>query len=107
MIRAVAIAALAGLVAAPALAGDLTLRAGQGSWQPTECRAPTAPIGTFADAQALNAAQTALVQAVDQYNLCLRNEAERDMQRANRIIIDRVSELQTQAMNLAENFPRR
>ena len=107
MIRAVAIAALAGLAAAPALAGDLTLRAGQGTWQPTECRMPTAPIGTFADAQALNAAQTALVQAVDRYNLCLRNEAERDMQRANRIVIDRVGELQIQAMNLAENFPRR
>ena len=107
MIRAVAIAALAGLAAAPALAGDLTLRAGQGSWQSTECRTPTAPIGTFADAQALNAAQTALVQAVDQYNLCLRNEAERDMQAANRVVIDRVRQLQSDALTAAQSFPRR
>ena len=107
MIRAVAIAALAGLAAAPAMAGDLSLRAGQGSWQPTECRMPVGAVGTFADAQALNAAQTALVQAVDQYNLCLRNEAERDMQRANQVIIERVRQLQTEAMALAQNFPRR
>lgn len=108
MIRACSIAVLAAIAAAaPAGAGDLMLRGGQGSWQPTECRMPVGAAGTFADAQALNAAQAALVQAVDQYNLCLRNEAERDMQRANQIVIDRVRQLQTEAMTTAQNFPRR
>ena len=107
MIRICAAAMLAALSAAPAFAGDLTLRGGQGTWQPTECRTPVGATGTFADAQALNAAQAALVQAVDQYNLCLRNEAERDMQRANQIVIDRVRQLQTEAMTMAQNFPRR
>ena len=106
MIRTCSIATLV-VVAAPALAGDLTLRGGQGTWQPTECRMPVGAMGTFSDAQALNAAQAALVQAVDQYNLCLRNEAERDMQRANQIVIDRVRQLQTEAMTMAQNFPRR
>jgi hypothetical protein len=107
MIRFFAADVIATLSAAPAMRGDLTLRGGQGSWQPTECRMPVATAGAYADAQALNAAQSALVQAVDQYNLCLRNEAQRDMQRANQIVIDRVGQLQSEAMAMAQNFPRR
>ncbi len=107
MIRTYAIVAIAGLIAAAASAGELSLRGGQGSWQSTECRMPVGATGPFADAQALNAAQTALVQAVDQYNLCLRNEAERDMQRSNQIVLDRVRQLQSEALAVAQNFPRR
>jgi hypothetical protein len=107
MIRAFSVVLMAGLSAASASAGELSLRGGQGSWQPTECRMPVGAAGPFADAQALNTAQTALVQAVDQYNLCLRNEAERDMQRSNQIVLDRVRQLQSEALALAQNFPRR
>jgi hypothetical protein len=105
--RTIAAAAAAALIAFPAVAGDLTLRGGQGSWTPTDCRMPAAPAGPFADAQALNAAQAALTQAVDQYNLCLRNEAERDMQRANQLVVERTRQLQNEALALAQNFPRR
>lgn len=107
MIRTFAAAAVLAALAAPAVAGELTMRAGAGAWRSTECRAPIAPAGPFPDAQSLNAAQSALVQAVDQYNLCLRNEAERDMQRANQIVLDGVRELQNQAVATAQNFPRR
>lgn len=100
-------AAVLAAFAAPAAAGELTLRAGVATWTSTECRAPIAPAGPFPDAQALNAAQSALVQAVDQYNLCLRNEAERDMQRANQAVLDSVRGLQNQAVAMAQNFPRR
>jgi len=107
MIRPLTLAALAAFAAFPAFAGEVALRGGQGSWSPTECRPPIAPAGPFADAQALNAAQGMLTQAVDQYNLCLRNEAERDMQRVNQIIVERTRLLQNEALATAQNFPRR
>lgn len=107
MIRTLSLVAMVASAAAPALAGELTMRDGQGAWRSTECTMPVGAVGPFPDAQSLNAAQTALVQAVDRYNLCLRNEAERDMQRANQIIIDRVARLQSEALAVAQNFPRR
>ena len=107
IVRTLTLAALGALAVTTASAGDLMLRNGQGTWQPTDCRMPVGAAGPFADAQALNAAQTALVQAVDQYNLCLRNEAERDMQAANRVVIDRVRQLQNDALTAAQSFPRR
>lgn len=107
MMRSISLAVLAATAALPALAGEVALRGGQASWAPTECRMPVAPAGPFADAQALNAAQAALTQAVDQYNLCLRNEAERDMQRVNQTVVERTRLLQNEALALAQNFPRR
>ena len=105
MIRMLFVLTIAAL-ATPATAGELILRGGQGTWTSSECRMPTPTPGPFPDAQSLNAAQSALVQAVDQYNLCLRNEAERDMQRANQTVLDAVSRLQNEAVAMAQNFPR-
>lgn len=107
MIRTISAAAIAALTATPTLAGEIALRGGQGSWTPSECRLPVVPVGPFPDAQTLNAAQAALTQAVDQYNLCLRNEAERDMQRVNQLVVERTRQLQNEALALAQNFPRR
>lgn len=107
MMRSIAVVALAAFAACPALAGEVSMRGGQAAWTPSECRMPVAPPGPFPDAQALNAAQAALTQAVDQYNLCLRNEAERDMQRVNQAVVDRTRQLQDEALALAQNFPRR
>lgn len=107
MVRTISAAVLAAMVAFPAVAGEVSSRGGQTSWAPSECRMPVAPAGPFADAQSLNAAQAMLTQAVDQYNLCLRNEAERDMQRVNQAVVERTRQLQNEALALAQNFPRR
>lgn len=98
--------ALAGLVMGVAGigssgAGELNVENGQPVWSSTLCIRPAAPQVDKADAQALNASivrYNRYVTAVDQYNRCLRDEADGDLRSLRESINDGVRTLQAAAI---------
>lgn len=101
-----AMAAGGALVLAPGvLAGELDLQGSTPSWESTACIQPVAPTIDKTDATALNASinrYNRFVAAVDQYNRCLRAEADTDIARFSKVINDEVQRLQAAAIADAE-----
>ena len=92
-------------LAVAAQAGELTGQGGDQRWRSSECILPVAPQVDKADAQALNASinrYNRYVAAVDQYNRCLRAEADADIARLSSVINGDVLALQEEAVAAAE-----
>ncbi len=83
---------------AGAVAGEVRYENGAGSWTPTECTRPVAPVFRAEDATALNQfvlRYNEFAAAVELYNNCLRAEAERDMAGANNAVQRALTEAQS------------
>ena len=88
-----------------AAAGELTGSGGSQGWTSTACLQPVAPDIDKTDAAALNASinrYNRFVAAVDQYNRCLRSEADADISTIRNMINDEVRALQEVAIRDAE-----
>ncbi len=107
-VSAVTVAAVLAATLAPVgspRAGELTGQGSGRSWVSAECIQPVAPDVDKTDAQALNASiirYNRFVAAVDQYNRCLRTEADADILRLRNVINGDVEALQKAAIAATE-----
>jgi hypothetical protein len=82
------------LVAAPALAGNLTFDGGQTVWHTTQCQKPTPPTSVLGanpetrgeQMNSLISQHNAYVDAAQTYMNCISNEADRDQTMVNQAI---------------------
>ena len=88
-------------LAVAAGAGELDVEDGQPVWSSTTCIQPVPSQVDRADAQTLNESinrYNRFVAAVDQYNRCLRDEADSDLVGLRQAVNDSVRALQEQAI---------